>query len=209
LVAGTSGQTLRHNGTSWVANSIVYNNGTNVGVGSTTPDEKLEVNGFVLSNTIRSVTNASNSTTTTQLTDNTTKRYHASSQYQGASRSGVALDMGIMVELCGDEDGCGIRFLMKRWDGNDKTAAANRYAHFFYDNGTGKYRLDFPQNDGAEATDGDGGETHIYSYWGCRFSDYNHVNNNPVNDGEKSLYLLTWTDNGTNATKTCEMVVID
>ena len=45
LVSGTSGQTLRHNGTTWVANSTLYNNGTNVGIGTTAPTQKLEVTG--------------------------------------------------------------------------------------------------------------------------------------------------------------------
>ncbi|OGL81198.1 hypothetical protein A3B21_02825 [Candidatus Uhrbacteria bacterium RIFCSPLOWO2_01_FULL_47_24] len=45
LPAGTSGQTLRHDGTNWVANSILYNNGTNVGIGTTTPGTKLDVVG--------------------------------------------------------------------------------------------------------------------------------------------------------------------
>jgi hypothetical protein len=43
--AGTSGQTLRHNGTSWVANSLLYNNGANIGIGTTTPSYSLDVNG--------------------------------------------------------------------------------------------------------------------------------------------------------------------
>jgi len=37
LPTGTSGQTLRHNGTSWIANSVLYNNGSNVGIGTTNP----------------------------------------------------------------------------------------------------------------------------------------------------------------------------
>ena len=48
LVAGTIGQTLRHDGTSWVADSNIYNNGTNVGINSTgaTPNPKamLDIN---------------------------------------------------------------------------------------------------------------------------------------------------------------------
>jgi len=32
--AGTSGQTLRHDGSAWVANSVLYNNGTNIGIKS-------------------------------------------------------------------------------------------------------------------------------------------------------------------------------
>lgn len=42
---GTSGQTLRHNGTSWVANSVLYNNGTNVGIGTSAPVTRAHVYG--------------------------------------------------------------------------------------------------------------------------------------------------------------------
>ncbi|MFA6514616.1 MAG: hypothetical protein WCT50_05060, partial [Patescibacteria group bacterium] len=42
---GTTGQTLRHNGTSWIANSLLYNNGTNIGIGTTTPLYKAEISG--------------------------------------------------------------------------------------------------------------------------------------------------------------------
>ncbi len=45
LPSGTSGQTLRHDGTNWVANSNLFNNGTNVGIGTTSPTQKLEVEG--------------------------------------------------------------------------------------------------------------------------------------------------------------------
>jgi len=45
LPSGTSGQTLRHDGTNWVANSVIYNNGTNIGIGTTSPGYKLEVIG--------------------------------------------------------------------------------------------------------------------------------------------------------------------
>ncbi len=42
LPSGVSGQTLRHDGTNWVANSVIFNNGTNVGIG-TAPTYKLHV----------------------------------------------------------------------------------------------------------------------------------------------------------------------
>ncbi|HPD95636.1 MAG TPA: hypothetical protein PLA24_07050 [Tenuifilaceae bacterium] len=45
LVEGTTGQTLRHNGTSWVASSTLYNNDTNIGININTPTQKLDVNG--------------------------------------------------------------------------------------------------------------------------------------------------------------------
>ncbi|RJQ26060.1 hypothetical protein C4565_07530 [Candidatus Parcubacteria bacterium] len=37
IASGTSGQTLRHSGSSWVATSLLFNNGTNVGIGTTNP----------------------------------------------------------------------------------------------------------------------------------------------------------------------------
>ncbi|HPW39487.1 MAG TPA: hypothetical protein PK619_02075, partial [bacterium] len=40
---GASGQTLRHDGSSWVANSSLYNNGTNIGIGTASPATKLTV----------------------------------------------------------------------------------------------------------------------------------------------------------------------
>lgn len=41
LPAGASGNTLRHSGTGWVANSLLYNNGTNIGIGTQTPNAPL------------------------------------------------------------------------------------------------------------------------------------------------------------------------
>jgi hypothetical protein len=54
LPTGTSGQTIRHNGTDWVATSVIYNNGTQVGIGTTAPSAgiTLEVNGRIKTSTI-------------------------------------------------------------------------------------------------------------------------------------------------------------
>ena len=50
-VPGTNGNTIRSNGTSWVANNNLYNNGTNVGIGTTTPGTyRLKVSGDVAAN---------------------------------------------------------------------------------------------------------------------------------------------------------------
>jgi len=43
LVSGISGQTLRHDGSEWLANSTLFNNGTNIGIGTTTPSSLLHI----------------------------------------------------------------------------------------------------------------------------------------------------------------------
>lgn len=45
LPSGESGQTLRHNGTNWVANSFLYNTGTAIGIGATSTQAELTVAG--------------------------------------------------------------------------------------------------------------------------------------------------------------------
>ena len=40
---GTSGQTLRHNGTKYIANSFLYNDGTKIGINTTSPTQMLTV----------------------------------------------------------------------------------------------------------------------------------------------------------------------
>ena len=45
--AGTANQTLRHNGTSWVASSLLYNNGSSIGIGTSNLYSKLQVAGDI------------------------------------------------------------------------------------------------------------------------------------------------------------------
>ncbi|MEO7444277.1 MAG: hypothetical protein ABIT96_05750 [Ferruginibacter sp.] len=45
LPAGVSGNTLRHNGTAFIATSNLYNDGTNIGIGTQAPAYLLDVNG--------------------------------------------------------------------------------------------------------------------------------------------------------------------
>jgi hypothetical protein len=42
-VQGQAGETLRHNGTDWIASGNLYNNGGNIGIGTTNPLSKLEI----------------------------------------------------------------------------------------------------------------------------------------------------------------------
>ena len=45
LPIGAAGQTLRHNGSNWIANSFLYNNGSAIGIGTSSPNSVLSVAG--------------------------------------------------------------------------------------------------------------------------------------------------------------------
>ena len=60
LPSATSGQTLRFDGTNWVSNSLLYNNGTNLGIGTTTPGSKLDVSGTITTTGLKFTTSPSN-----------------------------------------------------------------------------------------------------------------------------------------------------
>ncbi len=45
LPSGASGQTLYHTGSSWAATSNLFNDGTNIGIGTTAPTSRLEIMG--------------------------------------------------------------------------------------------------------------------------------------------------------------------
>ncbi|MDO8600024.1 MAG: hypothetical protein Q7R73_00175 [bacterium] len=53
LPAGTDGQTIRNSGGTWVANSTLYNNGTNVGIGTAGPGAKLHIEASSASEALR------------------------------------------------------------------------------------------------------------------------------------------------------------
>jgi hypothetical protein len=48
LPSGASGQTLYHTGSSWAATSNLFNDGTNIGIGTTAPTSALEIMGGLL-----------------------------------------------------------------------------------------------------------------------------------------------------------------
>ena len=58
LPSGTIGQTLRHDGSNWVADSLLYNTGTEIGIGTTNPQSILDVAGTIRMTGFQMPTNA-------------------------------------------------------------------------------------------------------------------------------------------------------
>jgi len=58
LPSGAIGQTLRHDGSNWVADSLLYNTGTEIGIGTTSPQSILDVAGTITTTGFQMPTNA-------------------------------------------------------------------------------------------------------------------------------------------------------
>jgi trimeric autotransporter adhesin len=148
LPTGTNGQTLRNNGTAWVANSIVYNNGINVGIGTSTPTGKLHVKGG--SNTIQLMVDAfsgqnigvplvklRNSTGNDLLwlssndSTNVFLGYRAgSASTTGFSNTLVGSESGLSLWLGGSNTAIGRKALYSSTIGSDNTAAGTSALEF-------------------------------------------------------------------------------
>jgi len=72
LVPGANNQTLRNNGASWEASSVLLNNGTNVGIGGASFSEKLDVTGNVRASTGFLANSGSAGTPSFRFTDSPT-----------------------------------------------------------------------------------------------------------------------------------------
>ncbi len=59
LPSGTANQTLRHDGTNWIANSNIYHDGDKIGIGTTDPKVKLDVKGTIIADPGNSKTTTS------------------------------------------------------------------------------------------------------------------------------------------------------
>jgi hypothetical protein len=113
LPAGTAGQTLRNSNFNWVANSLLYNNGTNIGIGTTAPAQKLDVAGTIRTTAIENdqVNDLSiNSTSNIGLSTNTLERMRITSAGDvgiGTGTPGAKLEVAGQVKITGGSPAAG------------------------------------------------------------------------------------------------------
>ena len=82
----TSGDTIRFNGTDWVRNNLLYNNGTAIGIGTTTPGYILDVAGTANFIGLRMPTGAGSGKV---LTSDASGAMYWASSISGATASGI------------------------------------------------------------------------------------------------------------------------
>lgn len=125
-------------------------------------------------------------------------------------RSYVPLSESLMLEYCGDQDGCTITVRMRNFGGNagDQTAASRGPFHFDYgDLVNGNQRAWRTARADSSGRDGDGIVAHILNEWDCYFTDGQYFGGNTsTNDNGRGLGLL---NTGDTYAATCELIIDD
>ncbi len=122
-----------------------------------------------------------------------TSRYFVSSRYGTSAGSTIPLDMDIISDLCGDEDGCRVRMYMRKWGsaGAEVEGASNGLGGylFTYDKVTGRWRFD-----GNSGVDGNGATEHAATIWnGAGYlTDGTYSGWTNQGDASKGLGWLSW-----------------
>ena len=126
LPGGSSGDTLRYNGADWVANSVIYNNGTNVGIGTTAPAYKLDVTGQV--NVSAQLAVGSLAAPNVSRTINAAEEYGAN-----ANRFGMYLTTNISTQtMTAARTSYGVYSLLDNYNDDASGYGQNLYAVYGY-----------------------------------------------------------------------------
>jgi len=187
----------------------VIMNGGNVGIGTASPEVKLEVAGDARIN--GKVTRYARY----QRDDETESFYEISPRYH-LSLTGVnyggrtkTIPQDTLKALCADPDGCQVRLAMTRWASDTNTESASVFFTFYYSADDGRWRASHTDAGDANGVDGDETTKHVRNIWGtCFFTDGTY--DQYANKGDKGIgmQLLVWKDY-TYKNRTCELTLID
>jgi len=123
--------------------------------------------------------------------------YTASSAGRGTS---VPIPEQVIIDLCGDWDGCTLRMGMYNWDGTRRTAS--REALFYYDTLTRNWRTSYGD---ASGSNNDNVTQHVMNAWACYFTDGEYISWFNRGDFDTNFALLSWNQ----YVATCKLTIID
>ena len=187
----------------------VIMNGGNVGIGTATPEAKLDVAGDAR------IKGKVTRHARYQRDDETegfyeiSPRYHLSltgMKYGGRTKT---IPQDTLQALCADYDGCEVRLAMTRWASDTNTESASYFFTFYYSAGNGHWRASQTDAGSAAGVDGDGKTTHVKNIWStCFFTDGTYNQYKDLGDKGPGMQLLVW-NHYKNKNRTCELTLID
>ena len=190
-------------------NLVLQGPGGNVGIGTNTPQAKLDVGGNMRVAGTLSSQGRYQRDDSPETTYEISPRYHLSltgTAYSGKTRQ---IPQQVINDLCGDQDGCEVRLGMTRWDNNALTETASKPALFYYSTADGRWRASSGVAGDASGVDGKDGTQHVLNAWDtCYFTDSQYSGVRDLGDTAIGMNLLVWTGYG-NPGRTCELTLID
>jgi hypothetical protein len=102
----------------------------------------------------------------------------------------VNIPESVIIDYCGDQDGCALREVMYNWDGDERSASVMNT--FYYNPINKNWRGSHHRGD-REAENGNGASEHIDIIWGnCHFTDGKYDNWVNLGDNNLDFGLLSW-----------------
>lgn len=125
--------------------------------------------------------------------------FEASKATRGST---ISIPEKVIIDYCGDFDGCTLRLGMHDWDGTRRVAS--RESLFYYDIVTKNWRASLSDKMGRNNSVS---TEHVIHAWACYFTDGAFSAWANQSDYTDDFGLLSWNDSGFNAN--CRLTIID
>jgi hypothetical protein len=113
--------------------------------------------------------------------------------------SSVPISESLMIEYCGDVDGCNVRLAMA--DYNTAGDIASRTFTVYYNAAMKRWRV----STDATGNNNNGSAQSLYTAWACYFTDGSYNNWSNLGDPDSNFGLLSWDQNDAE----CSVTIID
>ncbi len=224
--SGTKNYVPRFTAAKAIGNSTIFDNGTNVGIGTTSPVGRLHIAGDEVRIGSGGIANHATGDGDIyvqnrlevagnihlrgifQNNDDSEKEYEIelirytmridASKYDGSTKR---IPQWVISDFCGDEDGCKVTIGLTNWAAGANRRASFGPSTFFYNTASKQWRI---SNDILkEGADANGSTEHAMDFYNtCYFTDGEFAHYVNMGDNSDGMHLLLW--NGLNyAERSC------
>ncbi len=180
---------------------------------SLAPDGRLDVAGEFSVNARRDVYDV-NGRLTTSTYPVSLRRYTIEAPDGGNNPNSVKIDDDVLMQMCGDEDGCNILLGMRNWESGKEGLIASAHASRLtigpVVNGKRRWDRRPAYGDGNDGVDGDGNTDTVVSVFdACWFTDAKYVAGRVSTDTELGFELLNWHGAYDSPNMVCVLTIDD